>query len=433
MRGLTEDILGTITSAREEYGDIIRFPLGRRNIYAVCNPAAVQEVLVEKKDTFIKLSQIDRRNSVAIVLGNGLLSSHGEHWQRQRRMMQPLFHAARVRAMTKSIIEAGARLTDRWAALSGEAQNVDVLHEMSGVTLDVISQTMFGTAVDQRVSRIEKALSVASRYVFDRLRNPLMPPQSWPLRRNAEFREALRALDKTVTEIVSNRASATGEHGVLLDMLIDARDEETNAQMDAMQLRDEVATIFSAGHETTAAALAWSWYLLNAHSEIERRVTEEVDSVIGERRITADDFDRLKFTRAVFEEALRLYPPGPLVPRASARADTVGGYPVPAGAITLVSIYHVHRHADFWSAPEVFDPERFMDPEKRPPRNVYLPFSIGQRMCIGSHMAMVEGVLLIAQIAQRFTLRRDPQLAVAAEAAITLRPKGGLPMRVVPR
>ena len=142
-----------------------------------------------------------------------------------------------------------------------------------------------------------------------------MPPQSWPLRRNAEFREALRALDKTVTEIVSNRASATGEHGDLLDMLIDARDEETNAQMDAMQLRDEVATIFSAGHETTAAALAWSWYLLNAHSEIERRVTEEVDSVIGERRITADDFDRLKFTRAVFEEALRLYPPGPLVPQ----------------------------------------------------------------------------------------------------------------------
>ena len=433
MRGLTDDILGTISAARDRYGDVLRFPLGSRTLFVVCNPTEVQEVLVQKKDTFLKLSQINRKNSVAIVLGNGLLTSQGEHWQRQRRMMQPLFHAARVRAMADSIIDAGVRLTDRWAKLSADDQVVDVLHEMSGVTLDVISQTMFGTAVDQRASRIEQALSVASKYVFDRVRNPLMLPQSWPLRRGLEFRAALQALDDTVLEIIASRASASARRSDLLDMLIDARDEETNAQMDATQLRDEVATIFSAGHETTAAALSWTWYLLNAHERVEQRLVEEIATVLGDRRITADDYEKLPYTRAVFEEALRLYPPGPLVVRASSRDDTLGGFKVPAGAITLISIYHAQRHPDFWSSPQSFDPERFMDPDSRPARNAYLPFSLGQRMCIGSHMAMVEGVLLIAHIAQGFTLRRDAETQVVAEAAITLRPKGGLKMCIAPR
>jgi len=261
-----------------------------------------------------------------------------------------------------------------------------------------------------------------------------MPPQSWPTARNRQFRAALATVDKVVLEIIRQRQTSAAAHDDLLQMLLEARDSESGEQMNARQLRDEVATIFSAGHDTTSAAMSWAWYLLSLNPEAEQRLHDEVNTVLAGRMPTADDYERLNYTRSVLEEAMRLYPPGPLIPRAAAYDETLGGYAIPAGTLVLVSIYHIHHHPELWAEPEQFRPERFLEPETRPGRQIYMPFGVGQRMCIGSHLAMLEGVLLIAQIAQHFRMSNEsPDKPIEAISAITLRPRHGVHLRLQAR
>jgi len=423
-------MLGSISTAQSELGDLVRFRLGPRTTHVVCHPAGAQEVLVDKKENFLKQSQANPTDSIAVMLGNGLFTSHGRYWQRQRRMMQPLFHRKSIIEMGDKITAAGSRLLQRWA--TDNVQHVDITHEMARVTLDVISRTMFDAEVDHRATSIETALDVASRYVFDRIRNPLMLPPAWPTRRNREFKRALGTIDDVVGTMIEQRRGNIDEHDDLLTMLLLATDDESGAKMDARQLRDEIATIFAAGHETTAAGLAWTCLLMAQHPQVAAAVRDEVNSLLGTRPPGAQDYEQLPLTQAVFQESMRLYPPGPLIVRSPRSEDTVMGYSVPAGSVVLVSVYNIHRNPEFWDAPAQFNPQRFMG-DVHHPRHVYFPFGLGQRMCIGSHLALMEGVLLIAQLVQHFNLTRTDNTPVEHITAVTLRPKGAVMMDVQPR
>ena len=427
-REFRDDILSTITAAHREYGDLIRFRVGLREIYVACDPRGAEEILVKQKSTFGKLSGRNRGDSIAIMLGNGLLTSRGHFWQRQRHMMQPIFHKSNVARMTEKITAAGARMLNRWSAFPADGEIVDVADEMSRLTLDVISQTMFSSDVAEYAMSIKEALDVTTKYVFERVRNPMMAPLSWPTKKNRRFRRALRDLDRVVYRIIERRRTAGAGEPDLLDMLLAARDPETDEHMDTAQLRDEVATIFSAGYETTAAALAWTWFMLAKNPSYLRKIQSEVDSVVGGNSPVYDEIEALKYVRASVEESMRLYPPGPLIVRAAYQDGWVNGYRIPAGARVLVSIYNIHRHPAYWPDPDVFDPNRFI--QANFDRRAFLPFSTGQRMCIGNNLAMTEAVMLIAQIAKSFEFELDPTHVVEPEAAVTLRPRNGLRMLV---
>ena len=426
--GFRDDILTTITDAHRQYGDLVRFRVGLRDIYVACDPGGAEEILVNQKSTFGKLSGSSRGDSIAIMLGNGLLTSRGHFWNRQRHMMQPIFHKNNIARMTEKITSAGVRMLERWSSFSPSGQIVDVADEMARLTLDVISQTLFSADVAKDAMRIKEALDVTTKYVFERVKNPIMAPLSWPTKKNRRFRRALSELDRVVYRIIERRGKGGVGEPDLLDMLLAARDPETDERMDSVQLRDEVATIFFAGHETTAAALSWTWFLLAKNPDCLSRIQSEVDSIVLGNAPVYDDVEKLRYVRASFEESMRLYPPGPLIVRAAYQDGSLDGYRIPAGSRVLVNIYNIHRHPEFWSSPDDFHPERFI--EGNYDRKAYLPFSTGQRMCIGNHLATTEAVMLIAQIAKSFVLQLDLSEVVEPEAAVTLRPKNGLKMLI---
>jgi cytochrome P450 len=423
-------MLGTITEARGTCGDFFRLRLGPRSIYVACHPDHAQEILVEKKDTFGKLSGANEANSIAIMLGNGLLASRGEYWQRQRRMMQPLFNHKKIASFVPLIVDAGKRVIHRLNATIANNEIVDVAAEMTRVTLEIITQSMFGADVVQKTTVIKDSLDVTTRYVFERVRNPFLLPQHWPTPRNLKFRKALDILDEIVYGMIKTRLESFATQDDLLNMLLTATDPETDERMTARQLRDEVATIFSAGHETTAAALSWTWYLLAQHPEILRELQDEVDSIVGDDNVLLlEDVEKLKLARSVFDESMRLYPPGPLIVRAAYREGTVANYVLPKDATVLVSVYHSHRHPEFWIEPDRFDPKRFLDDGHQRIRPAFMPFGIGQRKCIGIHFAYLEATILIAQVARAFDFSLADAEPVTPVSAVTLRPANGVRLR----
>jgi cytochrome P450 len=284
----------------------------------------------------------------------------------------------------------------------------------------------------QHIDEISQALRVSLRYAFDSFHNPLHLPRWVPTARNREFRVAMQFMDGLVYELIAERRQSGTRHDDLLDLLLRARDEESGATLSDQALSDETLTIFAAGHETTANALAWTWYLLATHPEAKARFHEEVDRVLNGRTPTIEDLQHLPYTRAVFDESLRLYPPAPAVQRKATTRATVGGVEVPAGAIVLVGTYNVHRHPEFWWDPDRFMPQRWLAAERPTARCAYLPFGAGPRACVGTYFATIEGPLLLALIGRRY----DPRLAqprVEPELMVTLRPKGGIRMTLEPR
>jgi cytochrome P450 len=333
-------------------------------------------------------------------------------------------------AMADRMAQVGQQRLDGWAA-HGE-QPVDIAAEMMQLTLEVISQTMFHTSVAEHIDQIGHSLRVSLKYAFDSFHNPLHLPAWVPTARNREFNRALQFMDTLIHELVAARRESSAQYDDLLNLLLQARDEETGMGLSDQELRDEALTIFAAGHETTANALAWTWYLLATHPAVKARFHAEIDRILQGRIPTADDLHRLPYTRAIFDESLRLYPPVPAIQRKTLTRTTLCGLTFPANTIVLVGLYNLHRHPAFWPDPERFLPERWLDGERPPARCAYLPFGAGPRACVGTHFATVEGPLLLALIGRRY----DPQLAqdsVEPEVMVTLRPKNGIRMRLQPR
>lgn len=412
------------------YGDALRFRLGPKTLHLFSHPDFAEDILVQQADRFVKVYDPRRPIGLALVLGNGLVTSSGDVWKRHRRIIQPIFHRSRMAAMAERMAQVGEQRIARWA--DREGQPVDIAAEMMQLALEVISQTMFTTSMAQHIERISHALRVSLKYAFDSFHNPLRLPSWVPTQRNREFRSVMQFMDGLIYGLLAERRRTRATHGDLLDLLLQARDEETGAGLSDQELRDEALTIFAAGHETTANALAWTWYLLATHPEAKARFHEEVDRVLQGRTPNADNLPHLPYTRAIFDESLRLYPPAPAVQRKAETNTTVGGLPLPAGALVLVGTYNLHRHPEFWTSPERFMPERWLNGERPASRYAYLPFGAGPRACVGIHFASVEGPLLLALIGRRYDLQLA-QETVEPELMVTLRPKGGIRMTLQPR
>jgi cytochrome P450 len=310
---------------------------------------------------------------------------------------------------------------------SGEA--FDVAGDMSRLTLGIVGRTLFSRNLEDAADEFGRVLLEALAFMNERTMRFLPSPLWWPTRFNRRLARLIRALDRVVFDIIEARRRSGEETGDLLDMLLRARDEETGEAMTDRQLRDEVMTFLLAGHETTAVALTWTWYLLDRHPEVADRLRAEVAAHLGSRTPTLDDLPSLAYARMVVEEVMRLYPPVWGFMRQAIGPDRLGEHTVPKGAVVTICPYVTHRHPEFWAEPERFDPERFTpDRVRERPRFAYLPFSGGPRLCIGNEFALMEAQLVVAMMMQRYRLRLVAGTRVEPESRLTLRPRGGLPM-----
>ena len=427
VRAMRRDRLEFVQALQRTYGDVVRYRVAFWTLYQVSHPDHVRHVLQDNHRNYTKGAVLT--NLLAPVLGNGLFTSEGDFWLRQRRLMQPVFHRKRIAAFGTIMTDVTTRRLERWQACAERGQPLDIAAEMMRLTLVVATRSLFGADVSAQVDVVDRAFTAASEHLTYKFDIPFYPPASIPTPRNRRFRASLQALDRVVYGLIDERLRRNDESGDLLSMLLQVRDAETGEGMSRAQLRDEVMTLLLAGHETTANALTWSWYLLSQHPEAERRLQTEVATVVGGRLPTVDDLPHLPYTRMVFEEALRLYPPVWITQRQAIAEDEIGGYHIPAGATIALSPWVTHRRPDIWPDPMRFEPERFTEERVAERlRGAYIPFGSGPRQCIGQSFAMVEGQLVLATIAQQFRLQLVPGRTVEPEARLTLRPHGGLPM-----
>jgi len=423
---LRRNPLQFLTDAARQYGDVVYLRLGRRPAYFLSHPEPIAHVLQTHHRNYRKSPLVA---PLRPFLGTGLATSDGDLWRRQRRLIQPAFHRQQIATFTGIVTEATAALLERWHARPSPAAPVDLLPEMMHLTGTIIVKALFGTTLRDPTGTLLDDFRVVTAYSLRRLLALTAWSAHVPTPKRRRYRQALRHLEATVWHIIDTRRRSPTRPHDLLSRLLDAHDPETGARMPDQQLRDEVMTLFFAGHETTGLALTWTWYLLATHPEAAARVRRELATVLQGRAPTARDLPALRYTRMVLQEALRLYPPSWILSRVPIADDVIGGYHVPAGTTVLFSPYVTHRHPRFWEHPAQFDPERFA-PERVTdrPRFAYFPFSGGPRQCIGEPFALMEAQCILAMIAQRYQLALRPGHQVTPAAVLTLRPRGGLPM-----
>ncbi|HUO84783.1 MAG TPA: cytochrome P450 [Thermoanaerobaculia bacterium] len=418
---LGRDILGFFESCgRGGYGDLVAFRLAHRPAFFLNHPSLIEPVLVGNARNFIKHTFFWRH--VSAIFGKGLLTSEGDFWLRQRRLAAPAFHRDRIARYADVMVAYTDRMLDGWKA--GEER--DIHHEMMRVTMQIVTRTLFNVEVGDETERVGRAFDVALEEIFVRLRRPFLIPDWVPIPSNNRYRRTVAELDSLVYRIIAERRRNEGDQGDLLSMLLEVQDED-GTRMTDRQVRDETITLFLAGHETTAITLSWTWLLLGQHPEAERRLHEEIDRVLNGRVPTAADYERLPFARNVITESMRLFPPAYAFGREALGECQIGGATIPKGATLYASPWVMHRDPRWFDDPESFRPERWEgDFSKKLPRFAYFPFGGGPRICIGNGFAMMEAVLLLASIAQRFRLRLVPGQKIEPFASITLRPQPGI-------
>jgi cytochrome P450 len=421
LRALQYRPLPFLNELAAKYGDASRFKIGPQPIYFFAHPDQVREVLVTKNTSFMKGLALQRTK---IVLGEGLLTSEGELHKRQRRLAQPAFHRDRIQRYGEIMVEQAVMARER----IHDGQELDVGHEMMRLTLAVVATTLFGANVEDEADEIGAALTELM-LMFPLLVHPLSKLIiRLPTPRVRRFRRALARLDQTIYALIAERRKSEIDRGDLLSVLLLATDTEGDGSgMSDQQLRDEAITIFLAGHETTANALAWTWYLLARNAGVERELHRELDEVLEGRVPSPADYPRLKYTEMVLAESMRLFPPAWGIGRFALEDVRIGEWDVPKRGLVLVSQWVTHRDPRFWPDPERFDPLRFKSDSESPrPKFAYFPFGGGSRICIGESFAWMEGVLLLATLAQRWRFRALND--VDPVALITLRPQGGMRM-----
>jgi cytochrome P450 len=416
-----KDPLQFFVNAAREYGRVVQLDLGPRHFYLISHPDDVKYVLQDNNRNFTK-----RYGPVKPLLGEGLVTSTGDLWLRQRRLMQPAFHRQKIAALSGMMTAATEEMLTRWDA-NPPGRPLDVGHEMMMLTQAIIVRTMFSTDVSAEAPQLSQAFEVTLDYFNHLTFSPIRVPLAWPTPRNLRFKRANQFIEDTVYRIIHDRRRSGREENDLLSMLVWARDEETGEGMPDRQIRDEVVTIFLAGHETTATTLSWAWYLLAQHPNVRQKIESELDSVLGGRTPVFEDLARLTYTRLIIDETLRLYPPAWMFVRTAVADDEIAEYRIPADAPIFISPYVSHRLPEFWPEPERFDPERFR-PEAVEVRHksAYFPFAAGPRKCLGDQFALVEATLLLAMIAQRYRLPLAPNATVKPAPRATLKPQPGV-------
>jgi cytochrome P450 len=429
VRLVRENTLATYPpEAFEE--DIIAGRLLWRRRFIINEPGAIRHVLLDNAANYRK-SELTRR-LLEPGLGRGLLTSEGETWRRHRRIMAPAFDRRSIEGYAPIITGMTSELLARWDALANSSE-VDVGAAMMHTTLHIISRTMFSANSDEIVDVVERGVEQYQARVRPNLLDLLGFP-AWFAKLFSHQRRTTGAFDefdKAVDQLISDRAHEGSEQPKdLLGRLVAARDAETSGGMTPKEVRDEVVTIFMAGHETTAQALTWTWYLLSLHPSAEAELHDELARVLDGRRPQYADIANLRYTRMVIEESMRLYPPAHTMAREPISADCILGHRIPANAIVLIVPWLLHRKASLWDQPHRFNPERFAT---EPARFTYIPFGAGQRICIGAPFAMTEAILILAMIAQRYRLRLKPGHPIEPQGLITLRPRHGMPMTLARR
>jgi cytochrome P450 len=396
--------------------------LGSWPVLLLNEPSLIGKVLVEQGHTFEKSPML--RRHLRPILGDGLLTVENAPHTHNRKLIAPAFQHRRIATYADVMVEYTERTQARWA----DHQTIDIAHEMMQLTLWIVGKTLFDADVIKEAEAIGTALTEIQHYGNAVANSVIDIPFRWPLPRNQRTKRALARLHTTINTMIEARRASGTDHGDVLSMLLHAQDEETGHGMPDHQIRDEALTLFLAGHETTAVALAWTWYVLMQHPQVYQRVRDEVGHVLGDQRApTMEDLTQLPYTLQVFKEALRLYPPVYFLARSATQPITLGTYQVPVERSVLISPYTLHRRPDIYPDPERFDPDRWTpENEAKLPRYAYLPFSAGARNCIGSHFAMMEAHLILATLVQRVTFDLVPGQRIVPEPLITLRPKGGI-------
>jgi cytochrome P450 len=416
-------ILEFLDSVHREYGDIASFRVGAMRVVLLSRPDYIHEVLVVRQRNFVKGRPLELAKN---LLGEGLLTSDGEVHKRQRRMVQPAFHREEIRSYGQVMTDYAMRLHERWR----NGETVDMAQEMMRMALGISGKTMFNADVDGEAADVGKALASAMM-LFDRLSIPLIEVMlKLPFPSTLRFRRAKKVLDSKIYRFIEEHRSQGTSQGDLLSLLLSAADgEDQGKKLTDQELRDQALIFFLAAYDTTALALTWTWYLLSQNLECEDALHEELASVLGGRIPVTDDLPNLKYTRAVFAEALRLFPPGYVLARRALEEFELDGYFIPRGATILLSPYLMHRDPRFHEHPATFDPTRWLrPPQTERPKFSYFPFGGGARVCIGDDFSWTEGILVLATLAQHWKARLVPGHPVACLPLLNLRPKYGMRM-----
>ena len=416
------DPLGFLTRIARDHGDVVRLRLGFSTYYALFHPDLVEGTLRSHASGVIK----DKLTRLLIpILGQGLVTSEGEYWRRQRKLAMPGFQRGAIERYGAVMVDYALKLREAW----GDGQPIDVHRDMMDLTLGIVAKTLFDAEVGAESHDVGRCIEVMMNYNLSPMK--FFKFREWlRTRSNREFRQAVARVDEILYGIIGRRRASGEDPGDLLSHLLAAQDDE-GAGMTDRQLRDECVTLFLAGHETTALTLTFTFHLLAHHPEAEARLASELDEVLGGRPPTTADVPRLRFTEGVIKESMRLYPPAWAIGREAIEDFEIGGYPIEKGTQLLVSQWVLHRDPRWFDDPEAFRPERWdNDLLRRLPRGAYIPFGDGPRVCIGNHFAMMEAVLILATLAQRHRLESAPGQELKLAASITLRPRAGTRMIV---
>jgi len=432
------DRLSFLVRTARTYGGVARFVIRGRSVFLVTDPAGIKRVLQDNADNYgRKTRSVD---ALKETLGDGLLTTTGPPWWRNRRLAQPSFHKQRLASFAGIMAESSVDFVDRLARAGAGGAAFDIVPELSRLTLRILGRCLFDRDLTDEADAVGGALQVVLHHTIEKLAALFPLPGAIPTPKNLRFRAALRALNRVVLSLIAERRRDGADRGDLLSMLLAARDEDTGEGLGDQQLRDEVMTLLLAGHETTAMALSWTFYLLSLHPGARRALEKELDAApAGGNGAGPEDLHRLRYTRMVMDEALRLYPPAWVVTRSADADDEIGGFAIPAGSRVLVSPYVTHHDPRLWDDPEGFDPERFAPERFAPeaqegrPRYAYFPFGGGPHLCIGAGFAIMEATIVLATVARRLRLDLEPGRPVAIDPLVTLRPKPGIWMTARPR
>ncbi len=419
-----------LSEAAREHGGFVRLNIGPKSVYLVSDPRLFQHMLRDNVRNYQKSKFL--YNAAKPMVGEGLLTSEGDFWLRQRRMIQPQFHRQRIATFAHMMSDAVNDVMAVWEADDRMGGEVDLGERMAQLTVEIVSRTLFGTATlsPEDIAHLGKDMMAASNYVALRGYMPFIP-HSIPVPGARRFEQAMIHLTQAVNAIIKAGEADKGDGDNLITMLLHTIDEETNERMTHKQLFDEVMTAFSAGFETTATAMTWIWFLLAQNPDVEQKMRDEVASVVGDRPPTLDDITKLVYCRQALQESMRFYPPIPMLPRTALADDVMDGYHIPQGTILLLFYHGLHHNAEYWDAPENFDPDRFTPHQsEKQHRFAYLPFSAGPRKCIGNEFAMMEGTLVLAMLLQRYRISLVEGQTVVPNLSATLKPSPGIQVKM---
>ena len=426
MPQMISDMLGLFTNTAREFGGIAQFKLLNKSYLLVTNPDYVKYILQDNHKNYVRGRSVETGR---VLLGNGLPLIDGDFWLRERRMLQPAFHRERLGKLVHVAADVIETFMRDWEAKAERSETLDLDEEMMRLTLTVIINSMFSADIDDKIQALSHAFNVASKFMLWRSQQMFQLPLSVPLPRHVEYNRALRVLNETIYPLIADGRKKPKDD--LLGMMLEMRDADSGEGLSDQQARDEIVTIFFAGHETTAATLSWAFYRLSQHPEVEEQMRAEIAGVLNGRLPTFADLPKLVYSQRVIHEVLRLYPAAYLFAREAIVDDVLDGYPIPANTMIFISPFVGHRDPRSWPDPERFDPDRFA-PEQvaSRPRHFYYPFGEGPHVCIGNNFALMEMQLILSMVLQRFRLRLASDHPIAFKPEATLRPKYGMKMTI---